>query len=160
MKHLALRRMVRGALIAALYVALTLLTQPIAFGALQIRLAEAMTVLPFILPEAIPGLTIGCLLSNMVGGYGILDVVFGTLATFLAALATYKIRKVWLAPLPPVLLNAVIVGWLISFTSDLPSEAYMLTMASVGIGETLACYVLGLPLLSFLAKSRLKRYLE
>ena len=100
----------QGAMIAAIYTVLTLLaaTMNLAYGPVQFRFSEALTILPLFTPAAIPGLTIGCLLSNLFSGYGAADMIFGTLATLLAAIATHMLRNVrikhipWLAPLPPV----------------------------------------------------------
>ena len=108
----------QGAMIAAIYTVLTLLaaTMNLAYGPVQFRFSEALTILPMFTPAAVPGLTIGCLLSNIFSGYGAADMIFGTLATLLAAISTRMLRTVrikdipWLAPLPPVLFNAVIIG--------------------------------------------------
>jgi uncharacterized membrane protein len=142
--------LLRGALLAGLYVALTMLFQPISFGVVQFRISEILTVLPFFLPEAIPGLFVGCVISNLLGGNGPLDVIFGSLATLLAAYLTFRCRKKWLAPLPPVLVNAVIVGAVLHFTLSWPLIASML---SVGLGQLVVCYVGGLPLLYLLDRS-------
>ena len=106
----------RGAIIAALYAALTLLLAPISYGEVQFRLAEALTVLPVVLPEAVPALAVGCLLANILGGCPVYDIVFGTLATLLAALCTRALRgRVRLALLMPVLFNGVIVGAVVHY---------------------------------------------
>jgi len=103
-----MKKLPRMALIAALYVAFTILPPfyTFSYGPIQVRVAEAFTVLPFLFPETIYGLTIGCFLANLLGQVGFLDFVFGTLITFLAALVTSKMKKAYLAPLPPVLFNA------------------------------------------------------
>jgi uncharacterized membrane protein len=117
---------------------------PISYGAVQFRIAEALTLLPILFPQAIPGLAVGCLVSNLIGGYGIWDVVLGTLATLIAAVCTCKLRKnVWLAAAPPVLANAVVVGAMLHFLLALP---LIPTMATVGLGELAVVYVLGVPL--------------
>ena len=92
-------------MIAALYAALTIALAPISFGPVQFRVAEALTLLPFFMPEAIPGLFIGCLLANFTGGFGIIDIVFGSAATLLAAWLTYEMPNMWLAAIPPVIVN-------------------------------------------------------
>ncbi|HML47257.1 MAG TPA: QueT transporter family protein [Clostridia bacterium] len=144
------RSLVIGAMIAALYVALTLLLQAISFGAIQLRVAEAMTLLPVLFPESIPGLFVGCLVANLLGGYGIADIVFGSLATLLSALLTWKLRKnLWLAALPPVLINAVVIGIMLYYVANAP---LFLTMLTVGGGQALSVYVLGIPLLKVLQK--------
>ena len=103
------RALARGAIIAALYTALTVLLAPLSYGEVQIRFSEAFTLLPILMPEAVPALLVGCLLANILGGCTIFDIVFGSLATLLAALCTRRLReKFWLAALMPVLFNGVI----------------------------------------------------
>lgn len=105
-----------GAIIAALYTALTVLLAPLSYGEVQIRFSEAFTLLPILMPEAVPALLVGCLLSNILGGCSIFDIVFGSLATLLAAVCTRRLRdKFWLAALMPVLFNGVIVGAVVHF---------------------------------------------
>ena len=141
------RRLVRGAVIAALYAALTLLLQPISYGAVQVRLSEAMTLLPVLMPEAVAGVTLGCLLANILGGSMLPDVVFGTLATFLAALATRRLRGSFaLAALMPVVANGLIVGAVVHYCYA-PEMALPLCMLSVALGEAVACYLVGFVLL-------------
>lgn len=136
----------RGALIAALYTALTLLLAPISYGAVQVRISEAFTLLPVLFPEAIPALAIGCLLSNLLGGCMLPDIVFGTLATLSAALCTYALRQnKWIAALPPVVFNGLIVGAVVHFCYT-PTMALPLCMLSVAFGEAVAVYICG-PLL-------------
>ena len=142
----ATRRLARGAVIAALYTALTLLLAPISYGQLQVRLSEAMTLLPILLPEAVPALAVGCLLSNILGGCTIFDIVFGTLATLLAALSTRRLRgKFWLAAAMPVLFNGVIVGAVVHYCYS-PAFPLPLCMITVAVGEAIACMIVG-PLL-------------
>ena len=141
----------KAGLIAALYAAITLIFAPISFGAVQFRISEAMTVLPFIIPEAIPGLFIGCIISNLLSSNNILlDVIFGSLATLLAAVCTYKMKIKWFAPLPPVILNAVIIGIVITVSTvekNAFMAAFIANMLSVGAGELVVAYGLGIPLL-------------
>ena len=142
----ATRRLARGAVIAALYTALTLLLAPISYGQLQVRLSEALTLLPILLPEAVPALAIGCLLSNILGGCTIFDIVFGTLATLLAALCTRRLRgKFWFAAAMPVVFNGVIVGAVVHYCYS-PAFPLPLCMLTVAIGEAIACMIVG-PLL-------------
>ena len=142
----ATRRLARGAVIAALYTALTLLLAPISYGQFQVRLSEAMTLLPILLPEAVPALAVGCLLSNILGGCTIFDIVFGTLATLLAALCTRRLRgKFWLAAAMPVVFNGVIVGAVVHYCYS-PAFPLPLCMLTVAIGEAIACMIVG-PLL-------------
>ena len=142
----------RAAVIAALYAALTLLLAPISYGEVQVRLAEALTLLPILLPEAVPALTIGCLLANILGGCPIFDIVFGTLATLLAAVCTRLLRKKpRIAMLMPVLFNAAIVGAVVHYAYA-PMIALPLCMLFVGAGEAVACLILGPLLLRVLSK--------
>lgn len=150
------RFLVQAAMIAALYTALTLVAVMLnwAFGPVQFRFSEAMTVLPVFTPAAIPGLAVGCFLSNLWSSMGVMDMVFGTLATLLAAVATRAVRHVRvkgipvLAPLPPVLFNALIVGLEITIVSPegFLWPVFLYNALSVGAGQLAACYVLGLPL--------------
>lgn len=144
------RNLTRAAVIAAAYCALTLLLRPISYGEIQLRVSEALTLLPILTPAAVPGLFMGCLLANLLGGSTIIDIVFGSLATLCAALATRKLRnKPVLAALAPVLFNAVIIGLVLHGMSNMP---LWLTMLWIGLGEAAACYALGLPLLYLLKK--------
>lgn len=151
------RTLTRAAVIAALYAAVTLLLQPISFGPMQLRVSEAMTLLPCLWPESIAGLFVGCFLANLIGGYGIMDAIVGGGATLIAALITYKLRKNhWLAALPPVLINMVAIGILLHVVADAP---LFLTALYIGIGQALACYGLGIPMLAMLRKSGLAQKL-
>lgn len=149
------RQLATAGIIAAVYAGLTLLLPIPQYGGVQLRVAEAMTVLPFLIPEAIPGLAVGCFLANLLGSPYVLDWVFGTLATLLAAIWTSKLKNRWLAPLPPVLCNAVIVGAEIAwfFPEGMTFwSAYALNAFTVGLGEAIACYVLGMLLLQLLPR--------
>lgn len=151
------RRLAAAGLIAAVYAAATLLLPIPQYMGVQFRVAEAMTVLPFLFPEAIPGLVVGCFLANFLGSPIMLDWLFGTLATLLAALWTRRMPNAWLAALPPVLCNAAIVGAEIAWftvreTGGAFWTAYALTALSVGLGEAAACYALGIPLLRLLPR--------
>ena len=142
--------------IAALYVVLTLLAKVFGLdsGQIQLRLSEALCVLPVFLPAAVPGLTIGCLLANLLCGNIIWDVVFGTLATLLGAIGTRLLRKrPLLALLPPILSNTIIVPFVLAYAYCLPGSVpfFMLT---VGIGEVLSCGLLGSLLYSTLDKHK------
>ena len=139
----SVRRLVRAAVIAALYAVLTLALQPISYGPLQVRLSEAFTLLPILLPEAVGGVTLGCLLANLLGGSMLPDIVFGTLATFLAAVLTRRLRKrFWPAASMPVLFNELIVGAVVHFCYA-PEMALWLCMVTVALGEAVACYIVG-----------------
>ena len=148
------RSIVRAAMIAAIYVVLTVLFQPISFGAIQFRVSELLTLLPLFMAEAIPGLFIGCLLSNLLGGAIWFDVVFGAIATLLAAICTYRLRRCRiLAALMPVLFNGLIVGPVVYFGyvwapgTEILYGVLWATIASVAAGEALVCLAVGLPLI-------------
>ena len=154
-KLLTTRSVCLSAMIAALYAALTLLLAPISYGAIQCRIYEAMTLLPILLPQAIPGLVIGCLVANLLSPVAIWDVIFGTLATLIAALGTYKLRKKpLLAALCPVVANGVIVGVMLAVFYALP---LWMTMLEVAVGEAVAV-ALGFILLAALRKVDLSRF--
>ncbi len=139
-------------IIAAIYAALTLAFAPISFGAMQLRVSEAMCVLPFFTPAAVPGLFIGCLISNLLGSpLGLMDVIAGSAATLIAALLTYKVKNKWLAPLPSVIVNALLVAWVLNVSLGLP---YFINVLYVGLGQAISCYALGMPLLFVLSRNR------
>ena len=146
----------QAAIIAALYVVLTFVanTLGLARGAIQIRLSEALTILPYFTPAAIPGLFVGCLISNILVGSVLWDVIFGSIATLLGAIGTYYLKKhKWLAPIPPILSNAIIVPFVLVYaygvTDALPFLAF-----TVGAGEVLSAGVLGMILLKSLEKHK------
>lgn len=135
----------QAALIAAIYVVLTYFISAfhLASGAIQIRISEALTVLPMFTPAAIPGLAIGCFLSNLLTGCLPMDVLFGSLATFIGAVGSYLLRKhKWLVPLPPVLSNIIIVPYVLAYVYGAEGTIPFF-MVTVGIGEVISCYVLG-----------------
>ena len=137
--------MTQAAMIAAVYVVLTVVFAPIAFGQVQIRIAEALTILPLFTPAALPGLFIGCLIGNIIGGAVLPDIIFGSLATLIAAVFTYMLRNQskYLAPLPPIIANIIVVPLVLRYAYGvlLPIPFMMLT---VGIGEVVSCGVLGI----------------
>lgn len=143
MKNKNVLSLVYGAAIAAVYVVLTMLVAPIAFGPIQFRLSEALAILPVFTPAAIPGLFIGCLLSNILGGCVVWDVIFGSLATLIGAVGTWLLRKHQkLACLPPIISNILIIPWVLRYAyGDASLISYL--MLTVGIGEVLAVGVLG-----------------
>jgi uncharacterized membrane protein len=142
-------KLARISIIAAIYAAITVVFGFISYGQLQVRVSEALTILPFIFPDAAVGLFVGCIIANIFGGYGIIDIVFGSLATLIAAYLTSKMPHRLLAPLPPVIVNAVVVAFILKFTAGLP---LFVSMVYVGLGEFIACYLLGLPLLYMFKK--------
>ena len=145
--------MATAAMIAAIYVALTMLGAAFSFGEIQVRFSEALTILPVFTPAAIPGLFIGCLLSNILGGCILPDIIFGSLATLIGAFFTWKVRNLnkWLAPVPPIIANAVIVPFILRFGYMVPLPVPFM-MLTVGIGEVISCGVLGMILYKALAK--------
>ncbi|MDR1471047.1 MAG: QueT transporter family protein [Synergistaceae bacterium] len=140
----------RGAAIAALYVVVVLIFEPISFGPVQFRAAEAMTLLPLLWFEAIPGLFVGCMIANVFGGMGLWDIFLGSAATLIAAVLTYTAPNRALAAAAPVAVNGIIVGWYLSFIADMP---VLLSMLYVAFGEATACFALGLPLIKLLENS-------
>lgn len=161
MRNKKVTYLTQAAMIAALYVVLTFIAN--AFGlanyAVQVRFSEALTILPYFTPAAIPGLFIGCFLSNILTGCALPDILFGSLATLLGALGTYALRKKkWLAPVCPIAANTVIVplvliygyGLLIEGLSALQCFGYY--CLTVGAGEVISCGILGMVLLQVLEK--------
>lgn len=152
------KNLVVAAVIAAVYTVLTIFPglSMFSFGAIQFRVSEALCVLPIFTPAAIYGLTIGCFISNILSSAGPLDMVFGTLATLLATVCTYRMRKLHpaVAVIPPVLFNGVIVGFMITYfytdTAGRFMEVLLFNMSTVALGELGVCYLLGLPLVKIL----------
>lgn len=139
--------------IAALYVAITVAIGPLGNAAIQCRISEAMCILPIFTPAAIPGLTIGCLISNIVTGCLWQDVLFGTLATLIGAVGAYLLRHIWwLTPLPTVVANTLIVPFVLAYAYHAP-EGIGFLMLTVGIGEVISAYVLGIALYFALRKN-------
>jgi len=147
--------LVRIALIAAIYVTINIIFAPISYGPVQVRIAEALAVLPFIDPAAIVGLFLGCILANIWGGLGVIDVLGGSLCTLIAAILTYRMKKPIFAPLPPVLVNAIGVSLYLHLLFELP---YWLTLIYIGFGQIIACYLIGYPLLLVLLRRKIWIY--
>lgn len=144
----------QAAMIAAIYVVLVEAFAPISFSGIQCRIAEALTILPYFTAAAIPGVTVGCLLANIIAGGAILDIVFGTIATLLGAIGSYAVRKYkWAVPLPPIIANTIIVPWVLRLAYADKAPIYFL-MATVGIGEVVACGIFGMILLFALQRYR------
>ncbi|MCR1899001.1 QueT transporter family protein [Irregularibacter muris] len=139
-----IRLLTTGAIIAAIYVVVTIALAPLSYGPLQIRISEALTVLPYFTPAAIPGLFIGCIIANFNSPLGMLDVIVGSLATLLAAFITWKIKDKRLVPLPSIVVNAIVVPFVLKYTLGAP---YLPSMLWVALGQAIACYGLGYPLL-------------
>lgn len=159
MKNLSVRRLVRCAVIAAVYVVVCLVLAPFSYGAVQVRVAEALCLLPVFGAEYIVGVTLGCFLANLLGST-VVDVVFGTLATLLACLVTFKLRDIRVkglaipASLPPVVFNMIIVGAfeITFFFSDGAPTAMLAVFnaVTVGIGELISCTILGVALVKLI----------
>ncbi|MBE5743296.1 MAG: QueT transporter family protein [Clostridiales bacterium] len=155
------KKITRAGIIGAIYAALTLALYPISFGAVQVRVSEALCLLPLIFPESILGLGVGCLIANLFGN-GALDIVFGTIATLVSAILTYfvgkKIKKVPLKIIVggifPVIINAIVIPFtFLAITESF--GVYMITALQIFIGQALAVYLVGTPL--YLAISRIKK---
>ncbi len=147
--------LVQAAMIAALYVILTYIANALGLAnhAIQIRFSEALTVMPYFTPAAIPGLFVGCLLSNILTGCAVPDIIFGSLTTLIAAIFTYKMRKFkWMASFPPIIANTLVVPFVL--LSAYGIRPLWLSFVTVGIGEIISCGILGMLLLSALSKYR------
>ncbi len=148
-----MRRLTRAAIIAAAYIALVFAFQFASFGPIQFRVAEALTLLPMVYPEAIAGIYVGALLANVLGGYGPWDIFGGSLVSLLAAVVTYRYRhQPAVAYASPILLNAFLVSLYLRFIFEVPS--YWLLVLSIGVGQAVVVLGLGVPLLRFLQKNQ------
>ncbi|MCC8066712.1 MAG: QueT transporter family protein [Clostridiales bacterium] len=145
-----------AAVIAALYVVLTFLANELglANGNIQVRFSEALTILPFFTPAAIPGLYIGCLLANILTGCALPDIIFGPIATLLGALGTYALRRhsKWLAPIPPIVANAIVVPLVLLYGYGI--RPLWFSFVTVTVGEVISCGIFGMILLIALSKYR------
>lgn len=168
---LTTRRITFAGVLAAVYAALTLATAAFAYGPVQFRIAEALSVLCCFTPYAVPGLAVGCMAANLASSVSSLDFLIGTAATLLAGSLTWILfqdpgknrLRPWLVPLPTILCNALIVGVEIAFFFDdrAFSTAFALDALSVGLGETVVMYALGMPLLFWILRTqRVRRQLE
>lgn len=146
--------MVQAAMIAAIYIVLTLMLMPVSYGPVQFRISEALCILPYFTPAAIPGVFVGCLLSNALGGSVILDVIFGSLATLTGAVGSYLLRKKrWAVCIPPIAANTLVIPWVLRYAYGF-EQIIPYMMLTVGIGEVLAVGVLGNLLLLSLERYR------
>lgn len=135
--------LVQAAAIAAIYVVLTLAFIPIAFGPIQFRISEALCILPYFTPAAVPGVFVGCLLSNLLGTAVPMDIICGSLATLVGALGSYVLRRQkWAVCIPPILANTLIIPWVLRYAYGAEDMIWFM-MVTVGIGEVLAVGVLG-----------------
>ena len=156
MRSRRVKYITQAAMIGAIYVVLTIFISAfnLASGAIQIRISEALTVLPAFTPAAIPGLFIGCFISNLLSGGMLLDVIFGSLATLLGACGTYLLRKwKWAVPIPPIISNILIVPFVLSYVYHIPGGVPYF-MVTVGIGQIISCGVLGMIIYGIIAKHR------
>ncbi|MBQ7936379.1 MAG: QueT transporter family protein [Clostridia bacterium] len=157
-KKLPIKGLVLTGLIAALYVVFTLPFGQIAFGPIQFRIAEILTLLPFFTPWAIPGVTIGCLLSNLLFST-VWDVVFGSLATLIAAYFTYKSNHLLVAPIWPILFNGLIIGTMLTFMilGHFEWLAWLTMMLEVAASEFVICFAIGVPFMRMIRHYKLER---
>lgn len=154
MKDKKVLYLVQAAAIAAIYVVLTTVFAAFSFGEIQVRISEALTVLPYFTPAAVPGLFVGCIIGNLLGGAIPVDIVCGSIATLLGAVFTYLLRRHrYLAPVPPIVANTLIVPFVLRFGYGiaLPIPFMMLT---VGIGEVISCGIIGMIVLTALERYR------
>ena len=152
------KQLVQGAVIAALYTVLTLLLPATTAGTVEFRISEALTMLAALTPSAIPGLAIGCVLANVMHGAIILDIVFGSLATLLAAVMTFLTRKnIFVAAIWPAVFNGLIIGPLLKYAYHLDASLIVLIL-SVAAGEAVICYLLGIPLVKGLARTNIFKH--
>jgi len=152
-----LRYMIRAAVIAGVYATITYLFKPISYGVIQIRVSEALTLLPLIESAAIPGLFIGCLVANILGGIGLWDIYLGSLITLVAAYITSKMPNPVLGALPPIVFNAMGVA---SYLSLLFHTPYWVTALYIGVGQLVSVVGLGIPLYYFIQKTSLKDFFQ
>lgn len=156
MKKTNVKSITYASIIASLYIVLTFIANSLglASGVIQVRISEALTILPVFTPAAIPGLFVGCLISNIIMGSVIWDVIFGSIATLIGAIGTYALRKhKYLAPVPPILANAIIVPFVLIYAYG-AKEALPYLMLTVGIGEIISAGVLGMLLYTTLSKHK------
>lgn len=157
MRSQKIRSLTTGAMIAALYVALTYVSHMfgLASGAIQVRLSEALTVLPYFTHAAIPGLFVGCILSNLLTGCAVWDIVFGSIATLIGAIFSFLLRdkSKWFAPLPNILSNSAIIPFILIYVYGL-KEAYYIHLISILIGELVSGGIFGMILFFVLEKHK------
>lgn len=151
MKGYTAKQLTKAGLVAAIYAGVTLATAGFAYGPTQLRVAESMTLLPLLFPEAVPGLFVGCFLANLIGGYGLADAVVGSLATLVAALITKRCKGPLMGGLPPVLINAVAIGILLKAVGA-ADAALPLVMLQLGAEEAVSVYLFGLPLMGLMKR--------
>lgn len=146
-----IRKILYAAVIAAVYAMASIICAPISYGPVQVRLSEALTVLPAFSPVAIWGVFVGCIVANLVTG-SVVDIIFGSLTTLVAAYCSYKLRNnKWLVPLPPVLLNGLIVG---GYLTVISGGLWYINMLTVTLGQLVSCYLIGIPLMIIVGENK------
>ncbi len=154
MKQRKTQFLTEAAVIAAIYTVLVLIFQSISYGPIQFRIAEVLTILPYFTPAAIPGVTIGCFLSAIFTGAYVLDMIFGSLATLIAALLSYSLRRYkYLVPIPPIVVNALVIPWVLKAAYG-EAQPVPLMMLSIGASELIAVGIIGMVLLFALERVR------
>lgn len=154
MRNKKVQFITQGAVIAAIYVVLVLIFDTFSFGPIQFRIAEMLTIMPYFTPAAIPGLFVGCLIANIIGGGLIWDIVFGSIATLIGAIGSYLVRKnKWLVPLPPIIANMIIVPFVLKYAYGYDG-LLVYFMFTVGLSEIIVCGIIGMALLTVMAKNR------
>lgn len=154
MRNKKVQFITQGAVIAAIYVVLVLIFDTFSFGPIQFRIAEMLTIMPYFTPAAIPGLFVGCLIANIIGGGLIWDIVFGSIATLIGAIGSYLVRKnKWLVPLPPIIANMVIVPFVLKYAYGYDG-LLVYFMFTVGLSEIIVCGIIGMAMLTVMAKNR------
>lgn len=149
-KKITVKQIVYIGFIAAIYFVLTTIFAPLSFGPIQVRISEILTLLPIMTPLAIPGTFLGCLISNIVFSGSILDIILGSLATLAAGICTYMLKKnKFFAAGPPVIINAFVVAYILMVTGAAP---FWMTVFTVGVGQAISCYALGIPFITLLHK--------
>ncbi|HOJ92160.1 MAG TPA: QueT transporter family protein [Dictyoglomaceae bacterium] len=152
------KKIARVGIYAAIYAALTIILSPISYGPIQVRVSEFLTLFPFIDPLAIPGVFIGCIIANLFSPGGWIDIILGSLFTLVAAYLTQKMPSIYLTPIPPILINAFGISLYLHTFFKLP---YLLNVIYIGVGEGVATYGIGLPILLYiLKKQNLKKIFE
>ena len=155
MKNRTVLFVTKAAMIAAVYVVLTIVLAPISFGQVQLRVSEALTIMPVFTAAAIPGVFIGCLIGNILGGAVLPDIIFGSLATLVAAVISYKLRGMGLliASIPPVVVNMLVVPFVLKYAYSVPLPIPFM-MLTVGAGEVVSCWILGVGLGKLIQKNK------
>ena len=161
MKNKKVLSLCQGAMIGSLYVILTLISSVTGLASTPVRLSEALCILPFFTPAAIPGLYVGCLISNLILGGAVPDIIFGSLATLLGAVGTYLLRNLklgmWLASIPPVISNTVIIPPILAYCYGY-KEGFMVLALGIALSEVISCTVIGTALLLALMPLRKKLF--